>query len=233
MTGRNTRSNQPAKTYLRLTVEEPSKEGGVWQVTTTALVSRSGRAVDGEAIQFFLDGARYGSAVRTDADGRVGQIIKVPLGTRRVSVEAQVVGQSWVARDTVVFPIESPPKAHSFEVDLVGGSDGSYRIVGLVRTEANVPVKGVPVRIMNAANGAIVRTLRTDEYGSFALLKRVPDDEVLELEIQVRGLHANNNPTLLRLAGANHRPSAGSIPPGEKPKLDLAGAFKHGRDMVK
>ena len=233
MTGRN-RQNQPAKTYLRLTAEEPSKEGGVWRVISTVLVSRSGKTVDGETIQFFVDGVRYGSAVRTDADGRVQQIITVPLGTRRVSVEAQIEGQPWVTRDTVVFPAEAPPaKPHSFEVDLVGGSGGTYRIVGLVRNENNAPVKNGGVRILDAESGTIVRTLHTDERGNFMLIKQVPDDVVLELEVWVLGLHAKNNPTLLRMPGKNQRPSVGSTPERVRPTLDIVGAFQRGRGKVR
>jgi len=135
------------------------KEGGVWRIPTTALVSRSGRALDGEEIQFFLDGSRFGSVIRTNQDGRAQQTIEAPLGAKRVSVEAQVVGQPWVARDTVVFPVIPPMRPHSFEVHLIGGTSGQYRIAGMVRAESGIPVKGVRVNILNATDGEIVHTL--------------------------------------------------------------------------
>ncbi|OGY62523.1 MAG: hypothetical protein A3G58_01510 [Candidatus Colwellbacteria bacterium RIFCSPLOWO2_12_FULL_46_17] len=233
MADRN-RSNpdRSAKTYLRVTTEEPSNEGGVWRITTTALASKSGRTLDGQEIQFFLDGSRYGSAVRTDADGRAQQTIEVPLGARRASVEAQAIGQPWVARDTVVFSTTPPVRSHSFEVHLIGGASGEYRIAGMVRTESEIPIKGARVRILNAADGKIVQTLRTDADGGFMLTKRVPDGEVLELEVWVSGLHAPNNPTPLRLVGAGYRSASGEVLSRTEPRFDLVGSFRRGRNKV-
>ncbi|OGY57952.1 MAG: hypothetical protein A3C03_00930 [Candidatus Colwellbacteria bacterium RIFCSPHIGHO2_02_FULL_45_17] len=238
MADRN-RSNpdRSAKTYLRVTTEEPSNEGGVWRITTTALASKSGRTLDGQEIQFFLDGSRYGSAVRTDADGRAQQTIEVPLGARRASVEAQVAGQPWVARSDVVFPAESPARPSALSVSLVGGADGNYRIIGMVRDIGEQPVKGVKVDIFNAKDGKIIRTLRTNADGNFMLTKRVDPGEVLELKFWVRGLHAKNGPVVRQLVGAGRGPSTEPIPQRERPRLDLTGAFERGlnrrRDHVR
>ncbi len=228
------RNNQPrsAKTHLRITTEEPSLEGGNWQIITTALVSRSGRALDGEAIQFYLDGFAYGLSVPTDVDGRAQQIIKAAPGPKRVSVEAQIAGQPWVARTIVPIPIEEkkPRRPLSFEVHSIG-SEGKYRIVGMVRGEANIPIKGVKVTFLNAWDGKIAHTLHTNPDGNFMLVKSVPDGEVVELEVWVRGLHAPNNPTLLRLAGGGGE-EVRWPEPGPRLELHLSKSFQRGLEKA-
>jgi len=213
------RSNQPrsTKTHLRLTTEELSQESGAWQIPTTALASRSGRALDGEAIQFYLNGIAYGSPIHTDVDGRAQYLIEVSAGPKRVSVEAQVEGQPWIARTIVELPAKKPVRPHSFEVHSIG-SEGQYRIVGMVRGENGSPIKGVQVTLLSAESGEIAHTLHSNADGDFMLRKSVPNGEVVELEVWVRGLHAPNNPTLLRLIGGGREETPAPQP---RPRVDI------------
>jgi hypothetical protein len=222
----NNRSSYP-RTHLRISAEEPFERGGVWEIVITSLLSRSGKIVEGEEIQFFLDGMRYGLPVLTSLDGRANETVKVPLGAKRVSVEAQVVNQPWVARTIVTLPFKKAPLPKAFEVHFIG-ADGKYRVVGMVRGENNVPLKGVRVNILNAASGAILHTMHTDASGNFMLVKNIPPGEILEIEVFVRGLHALNNPTLLRLVGEGVVRVPKTPEPREQPKLNLAESFKDG-----
>lgn len=214
------------KTHLRLTTEEPSKKEGVWEIHATALASRSGRALEGESIQFYLDGNKFGNAVQIQSDGRAKQVIRVPIGAKRASVEAQLEGQPWVAREIVVLPDE-PQRAgpSTYSVRLVG-SEGKYRVVGIVHDAADKPASGVEVQILNASAGNIVRTLRTGQDGTFAFSRKVAEGEAEELKIWVMGLLAPNNPTTLRLVGRKEK-----LPKPKRRrqvKLQLVKSFKRG-----
>jgi len=226
-TSNRKRSKRNPKTFLRLTAEEPSKEGSLWEILVTALASKGGNSLDDAEVQFYVDGACH-SITRTDSNGRAQLIINAPIGKRRVSVEAQIVGQPWVQRTMVDLPISTPTKASSFESSIVG-SNGNYRVVVVVYENNNSPVKDMKVQFLNAETGEIEYRRRTKDSGIATVSLTVPDDDVLELEVLVHGLHEPRHPELLHLQGRRMDEELPPIPePRERPKIHLTQSFLDG-----
>jgi len=158
------RPPQPIKVAIE--IEKPEKIGDSWSVLATAIVSQGNRTLDGREVQFFTNGIPYDQPVQTDNNGRAQiDIADISADTKRVSVEAQIIGQSPRARKIITLPNEKK-ETKDVEVSiLVTREKDEILSVILARLDENK--KGLPGKIVYVDQQA--RIIETDEFGMVTL----------------------------------------------------------------
>ena len=182
----NQQQRQPQPIRVVIETEEPKKIGASWSILATAIISQGNRAMDGREVQFFLNSFPYGQPAQTDDNGRAQiDIVGIPVDARRVSIEAQVVGQTARTRKIVFLPEtkKSDKKPAELIVDprRVGNE---INIFILVVDEEN---RGVPNARLTIIDGRTVTHPLVDKNGSHSYLVDLRPDEEREIGIYVAG----------------------------------------------
>jgi len=186
MAQNNPRQPQPIRVALEH--EEPEKTGDDWSILATAIVSQGNRTLDGRDVQFFLNGIAYDQSAQTDGNGRVQtDIIGIPNDARRISIEAQVVGQAVRARKIVTLPAPEKPAGKLIPARLIVDPrrvDNEINLFILVVDENN---RGVPNARLIIVDGRITTHPPVDENGSHSYPIDLQPGEEREIGIYVAG----------------------------------------------
>ena len=129
MTDNRQQPRPPQPIKVAIETEEPKKIGDSWSILATAIVSQGNRTLDGREVQFFVDGIIYDQPVQADSNGRAQiDIVGIDQNAQRVSIEAQIVGQSSRARKVISLPeTKKGVKPNDLEIR-TEGKNGDYQI---------------------------------------------------------------------------------------------------------
>jgi len=179
------RPPQPIKVALE--TEEPEKTGNEWSIMATAVVSQGNRTLDGREVQFFTNGIAYDQPVQTDNNGRAQiDVVGISMDAKRVSIEAQVVGQTARARKIVSFPAKekgtkSVPAELIVDPRRVGNEINFFILV------VDEEKKGVPNARLTIIDGHAVTHPSANEHGEHLHPMNLEINEEREIGIYVSG----------------------------------------------
>lgn len=192
-TQRQQQPRQPQPIKVAIETEEPEKIGDSWSILATAIISQGNRTLDGREVQFFVNGIAYNQPTQTDDNGRAQIDIQgIDSSAKRISIEAQVVGQTPRARKIIALqrPLGDIRKPADIEVT-TEGKNGAYQVnMQIVDAEGN----GVPgtIRVMSET-GADDYT--SEEDGS--CFAEITISESQEIRFSVLGTAVNKKLPLL------------------------------------
>ena len=149
-TQRQREPRQPQPIKVAIETEEPAKIGDSWSILATAIVSQGNRTLDGREVQFFVDGVKYDQPTQTDDNGRAQIDIQgIDADAKRISVEAQIVGQAARVRKIVAPQKSSENMCKPTDLEVKAeGKNGVYQVNMQI---VDVEGKGVPgkIRVMS------------------------------------------------------------------------------------
>lgn len=179
------RQPQPLKVVIE--TEEPVKTGDSWSILATAIVSQGNRTLDGRDVQFFVNGVVFGQPTQTDDNGRaqIG-IWNIDFNAKRITVEAQLVGQASRARKIMDLPkTESQSSAVPAELSVDPRRLGNeINLFVLVTDEKRRGVKNARLTIVD---GHQVTHPSTDENGEYLHSITLQPNEEREIGVYVAG----------------------------------------------
>ncbi|MEK7160789.1 MAG: hypothetical protein AAB724_02055 [Patescibacteria group bacterium] len=179
--------SRPSPIVVAVESAEPEKRDGCWNILATAIVTQGARALAGQNIQFFLGSLTYGAPAQTDVNGRVSlEISGINLDAKRISIEAQIVGQSVRTPKIVALPAKKEtdkqkPAKLSVDPRRIGNQINFFVIV------SDAELKGVGKAKLTIIDGASVRTEYADEDGEFNFSIKLEQNEEREIGIYATG----------------------------------------------
>jgi len=179
-----TQQRPPQPIKVAIETEEPEKIGTSWSILTTAIVSQGNRVLDERQVQFFLNGLPFDQPAPTDDNGRAQiDVTGIPLDAKRVSVEAQIVGQTFRARRIVSLPETKKSDKEQIPVELIVHPRRIGNEINLFIRVTDEENRGVPNAYVDIVDGHIVTPKPVNEYGE--LLETITLDSGQEREISV------------------------------------------------
>lgn len=183
----NQHKKQQQPIHVVVEAETPQKIGDQWQVLVTAIISQGKQAVEGQAVQFFLNGLSVGTSAQTDENGRVSLNVDIPLNLKSAAIEAQIIGQSFRARKMIALSKESKESGKQIPAELiVDPARVGNKINFLIRIidEKKQGVKGSKITIVDSGQ---ISTVNTDEDGEYIHKIRLQPNEEREIAIYAAG----------------------------------------------
>lgn len=187
-TQRQRQPRQPQPIKVAIETEEPEKIGDSWSILTTAIVSQGNRVLDGREVQFFINGPAYSQPTQTDDNGRAQiDIQSIDSNAKRISIEAQVVGQATRARKIIELPKKETSKK-STPAELTVDPRRLGNEINLFILVTDEERRGVPNARLSIVDGHTVTHPSTDETGEYLhpTINLRPDKE-REIGIYVAG----------------------------------------------
>ncbi len=186
-TQRQQQPRQPQPIKVAIETEEPEKIGDSWSILATAIVSQGNRTLDGREVQFFVNGIAYNQPTQTDDNGRAQIDIQgLDSSAKRISIEAQVVGQATRGRKIIeLSKKEGAKKSTPAELSVTPRRIGNeINFFVIVTDEEKQGVKNTHLTIID---GHLVTHPSTDETGEYLHSIKLKPDEEREIGIYVAG----------------------------------------------
>lgn len=138
------------KTRIEILCSEGIKEDGVLKIPITILCSRGDQPLSGESVNIFVNEKPQSGPNLIEEDGRVVTMISVPLGSKSITIDAQLVGTTKHGRKTV--PIISEEKKQLKKAKIVtfdNGQSGDCIVTFQVDNADSTPMVGVIIRVFD------------------------------------------------------------------------------------
>lgn len=186
---KNRKEKEPQEPVIGLIYEPVQKVGGVFRTKVTAVAGKGAKGknpLHGARIQFFQDGVKIGVPIQVNEFGRAIIDITVPITVSTVTVDAQLLGTTFIAREVIVLPVAKTPEKPVPAFFMVDPNRIDNEICHAIRIH-DADHKGIPGAKITVMDGSATQTFVTDEDGEYAHTIHLNPGEEREIGIYPAG----------------------------------------------